>query len=271
MKKRMIVTTAAALCLAAALGAARWFVPKIITENHWYSITQKQGRWFISAGPGAATVYPISSVSVHPKRPRYTTVEEMYDQIANSNFTVADLRVPLSENIFPDQQNMEILRLDRLREPVPPEGSQFANVFWGGDYCRFYFTGDLERSTLAVFTRDDYQWFVDEYTKFLSGAQTTEPERNAAVFRSETDEFTVLCYELSTANGNFYVLERFDGFPEDFSTAVPYKVTMCGNQDGNYVVWCFDTTMDPQWSYRGPLQERPSVELLTKLAEIQWK
>ena len=59
MKKRMIVTTAAALCLAAALGTAVWwFTPCTVANNEKYTITVERGKWILRPGPELEAFYP---------------------------------------------------------------------------------------------------------------------------------------------------------------------------------------------------------------------
>ena len=139
MKKRMIVTTAAALCLAAALGAAVWwFTPCTVANNEKYTITVERGKWILRPGPELEDFYPSSDPS-DAGGPEFRSVEEMHRGIRTGDFS--RFRLYSLNAALDDTGKAEILPLPILREPVLPEGAKVDKIRWTGQRCEYSISG----------------------------------------------------------------------------------------------------------------------------------
>ena len=260
MKKRMIVTTAAALCLAAALGAAVWwFTPCTVANNEKYTITIERGKWILRPGPELEAFYPSCDPS-DSGGPEFRSVEEMQRGIRTGEFSRFRL-YPLFRALF-GTDKAEILPLSALQEPALPEGAKVEQVQWTGQRCRYLISGLGGSARFSLYmdetgVRDSWVYF-DYYHKWRDIATETEPERGAAV--THLSWATVLTYELQTTRGICPIMEQFPPGTTDFSHAVPTVAELFWEEDGLYHAWHISN-----------LTQRPSVELLTELAETKWK
>ncbi len=260
MKKRILIAAAAALCLAAVIGAGWWFTPRTIAKNEKYTITVERAKWILRPGPELEAYHPPSSLTGE-YAPSFQSVEDLHRGILTGNFPRSRL-CPLYTALG-GAGKAEILPLPLLREPVLPDGAKVEKIEWTGQRCTYLVSG-IARGTASFSLYMDQTGVRDSWTDgnlyglLRADAEGTEPERGAAV--THRTWATVLTYELQTANGTCLVMEQFSPDTADFSQAVPTVVELFWEEDGLYHSW-----------YIEGLAQRPSVEFLKELAEMKWK